>query len=45
VPTLLEIRGLEMPEVYNAVEQNPLSGVSMNDTFTAKPDAPTTKKR
>jgi arylsulfatase len=45
VPTLLEICGLEMPEVYKGVEQYPLSGVSMCYSFDATPDAPTQKKR
>lgn len=45
VPTLLEICGLEMPQVYKGVEQVPLSGVSMRYTFDAQPDAPTQKKR
>lgn len=45
VPTLLEICGLEMPQVYKGVEQYPLSGVSMRYTFDAKPNAPTQKKR
>ena len=45
VPTILEIVGLEMPKVYNGVEQFPLSGVSMKYTFDAAPDAPTQKKR
>jgi arylsulfatase A-like enzyme len=45
VPTILEICGLEMPKVYNGVEQHPLSGVSMRYTFDAKPDDPTRKKR
>ena len=44
VPTILEICGLEMPEVYRGVEQYPLSGVSMKYTFDATPDAPTQKK-
>lgn len=43
VPTLLELCGLDMPEVYNGVKQQPLSGVSMAYTFDAAPDAPTTK--
>ncbi len=43
VPTILEICGLEMPEVYRGVEQIPLSGVSMKYTFDATPDAPTQK--
>ena len=45
VPTILEICGLEMPKVYNGVEQYPLSGVSMKYSFDAKPDDPTQKKR
>jgi Sulfatase len=45
VPTILEVCGLEMPEVYRGVEQYSLSGVSMRYTFGAKPDAPTRKKR
>ena len=43
VPTLLEICGIEMPDVYNGVKQQPLSGVSMAYTFDAAPDAPTKK--
>ena len=39
----LETCGLEMPKVYKGVEQYPLSGVSMKDTFDATPDAPTQK--
>ncbi len=45
VPTILEICGLEMPEVYRGVEQYPLSGVSMKYSFDAAPDAPTQKHR
>ena len=45
VPTILEICKLEMPKVYNGVEQYPLSGVSMKYTFDAKPNDPTQKKR
>ena len=45
VPTILDIVGLEMPQVYHGVEQFPLSGVSMKYTFDATPDAPTHKKR
>lgn len=44
VPTLLEVCGIEMPEVYNGVEQTPLSGVSMAYSFDAEADAPTQKK-
>jgi arylsulfatase len=45
VPTILDVCGLKMPTVYRGVKQYPLSGVSMRYTFTAKPDAPTKKKR
>lgn len=45
VPTLLELTGLEMPEVYRGVKQYPLSGVSMAYTFDAKPDDKTRKDR
>jgi arylsulfatase A-like enzyme len=44
VPTLLEVIGLEMPEVYNGVKQVSISGVSMAYTFDAEPDAPTQKE-
>jgi len=44
VPTLLEVCGVEMPEVYNGVKQTPLSGVSMAYSFDAEPDAPTQKE-
>ncbi len=44
VPTILDVCGLEMPEVYKGVEQYPLSGVSMRYTFDAKPDGKTKKK-
>ncbi|PNQ73895.1 arylsulfatase [Hanstruepera neustonica] len=44
VPTLLEACGIEMPKVYNGVEQTPLSGVSMVYSFDAEPDAPTQKE-
>ncbi|QDP96807.1 arylsulfatase [Microlunatus elymi] len=44
VPTILDLAGLEMPEVYRGVEQIPLPGVSMKYTFDAA-DAPTQKKR
>jgi arylsulfatase len=45
VPTILDICGLEMPEVYRGVEQYPVSGVSMRYSFDAAPDAQTQKKR
>ncbi len=44
VPTLLELIGLEMPEVHNGVKQVPLSGVSMAYTFDAKPNDKTQKE-
>ncbi|MEM9085098.1 MAG: arylsulfatase [Pseudomonadota bacterium] len=44
VPTILEITGLEMPEVANGIEQYPLSGVSMAYTFDAEPETPTQKE-
>jgi arylsulfatase len=43
VPTILDICGLQMPEVYRGIRQYPLSGVSMKYTFDAKPDDPTQK--
>ena len=45
VPTILEICGLTMPDVYHGVKQYPLSGVSMRYSFDATPDAPTHKHR
>jgi arylsulfatase len=45
VPTILDVCGLKMPKEYRGVKQYPLSGVSMRYTFTAKPNAPTRKKR
>ncbi|MFE7223870.1 arylsulfatase [Nocardioides sp. NPDC057577] len=44
VPTILDLAGLEMPEVYRGVEQEPLPGVSMAYSFDGA-DAPTMKKR
>lgn len=43
VPTILEIAGLKMPDVYHGVKQYPLSGVSMRYSFDAKPDDSTQK--
>lgn len=43
VPTLLEVIGLEMPDVYEGVKQYPLSGKSMAYTFDAKPNDPTNR--
>lgn len=44
VATVLDVIGIEMPEVYRGVKQRPLDGVSMRPSFDAAPDAPTTKK-
>jgi arylsulfatase A-like enzyme len=43
VPTILEVCGLKMPDVYKGVKQYPLSGVSMAYTFNAKKEDPTRK--
>ena len=43
VPTILDVCGVTMPEVYNGATQNPLSGVSMRYSFDAA-DAPTAKE-
>ena len=45
VPTILEVCGLQMPQVYRGVEQYPLSGVSMRYSFDAKPNGHTQKQR
>ncbi|MFE6996707.1 sulfatase-like hydrolase/transferase [Microbacterium sp. NPDC057659] len=45
VPTILDVAGLEMPEVYRGVKQEPLPGVSMRYSFDAEADGPTQKKR
>ncbi|WP_370980022.1 sulfatase-like hydrolase/transferase [Agaribacterium sp. ZY112] len=44
VPTILELTGLEMPEVFKGVPQYPLNGVSMAYSFDATPDAKTQKE-
>lgn len=44
VPTILDVCGLSMPDVYKGTKQYPLSGVSMRYSFDAKADAPTEKK-
>ena len=44
VPTILDLAGAEMPDVYRGVEQAPLAGVSMRYSFDSA-DAPTEKKR
>jgi arylsulfatase len=43
-PTILEAAGIEMPEVYDSVEQQPLDGDSMIYSFDS-PDAPNVKQR
>ena len=45
VPTILDVCGLKMPDVYRGVKQYPLSGVSMRYSFDATSDGPTQKKR
>ena len=42
VPTILDVCGVEMPDIYNGATQNPLSGVSMRYSFDDA-DAPTAK--
>ena len=42
VPTIYDVCGVTMPEVYNGVKQDPLSGVSMRSSFNDA-DAPTEK--
>lgn len=44
VATILDVIGIEMPEVYRGVAQRPLDGVSMRPSFAAAPDDPTTRK-
>lgn len=44
VPTILELAGVDMPEVFEGVEQTPLSGVSMAYSFDATPDAKSQKE-
>ncbi|GAF70983.1 unnamed protein product, partial [marine sediment metagenome] len=43
--TILDVCGLEMPDVYRGFEQYPLSGISMRYSFDTAPDAPTQKER
>jgi len=43
VPTIPEICGLKMPDVYRGVKQYPISGASRKYTFDANPDAPNQK--
>jgi arylsulfatase len=43
-PTIMEAAGIEVPETYHGVKQQPMEGVSMMYSFDA-PDAPNAKKR
>lgn len=43
VATMLDVIGIQMPEVYRGVPQRPLDGVSMKYSFNAAPDGPTEK--
>jgi arylsulfatase len=43
VATILDVCGVEMPEIYRGVEQHPLNGVSMRYSFDAA-EAPTQKE-
>lgn len=43
VPTILDVCGVELPDVVNGVEQHPMSGVSMRYSFNGT-DAPTAKQ-
>lgn len=44
VSTILDVIGIEFPEVYRGVAQRPLPGVSMKYSFDAAPDAATKKR-
>ena len=43
-PTILEAAGIEKPETYHGIPQQPFTGVAMNYSFN-DPDAPNAKKR
>lgn len=43
-PTIMEAAGIERPDEYHGIKQQPFTGVSMNYSFN-NADAPTTKKR
>ena len=43
-PTIMEATGIEFPEAYHGIPQQPFTGVAMNYSFDA-PDAPNAKKR
>ena len=43
-PTILQATGVEFPEEYHGIPQQPFTGVAMNYSFDA-PDAPNAKKR
>ena len=43
-PTILEAAGIEKPEIYHGIPQQPFTGVAMNYSFNNS-DAPNAKKR
>ncbi|MFC3274397.1 arylsulfatase [Agromyces mediolanus] len=43
VATILDVIGVEFPQVFRGIEQRPLDGVSMKYSFDAAPDGPTEK--
>jgi len=43
-PTIMEATGIEFPEEYHGIPQQPFTGIAMNYSFDA-PDAPNAKKR
>jgi arylsulfatase len=43
-PTIMQATGVEFPEEYHGIPQQPFTGVAMNYSFDA-PDAPNAKKR
>jgi arylsulfatase len=43
-PTIMEATGIEFPEAYHGIPQQPFTGLAMNYSFDA-PDAPNAKKR
>ena len=43
-PTILEMIGIEAPDVVRGVEQQPIEGTSLAYTFTGLPDEPTRKR-
>ncbi|MGI9309267.1 MAG: sulfatase-like hydrolase/transferase, partial [Gammaproteobacteria bacterium] len=43
-PTIMDVAGIEVPETYHGVEQQPMDGVSMRYAFD-NPEAPNAKQR